>query len=217
MNDKQQIKINKLYASLEQLYKDHSHELLFHGWHHITFVLRKTVEFGQTINADLFYVTAAALTHDLNFIAEKNSDPATGKGIRNEYLLSAGFTPDEILRIEEIITEAHTAWRTGIISTEGKALSDGDTAFKALPTTPVLFSSKYIEQNKIDIYKLATKIVSEQSKLMDQGIYFYTEYAREKYLPMAIINLELWKSILQVLQDQDVKDMLEIAFNTGVL
>ena len=217
MDNEQQIKINKLYVALEKLYKEHSHNLLFHGWHHITYVQKKAVEFAQTINADLFFVTAAALTHDLNFIIEKNSDPTAGKEIRRDYLLVAGFTKDEILRIEEIVVEAHTAWRSDKISDEGKALSDGDTAFKALPITPVLFSSKYIQQNRIDIYKLATKIVSEQSKLMEQGIYFYTDRAREKYLPVAVINLDLWKSIMQALQDPDVRDMLEIAYETGVL
>ncbi|MCP4614714.1 MAG: HD family phosphohydrolase [Planctomycetes bacterium] len=210
-------KLDSLRKSLESLYRHHNNELLFHGWHHIAFVEKKAIEFAQIIDADLFLVDSAALTHDLNFIVEKNSEPERGIELRWQYLTDAGYQEKEIKKIEEIIKEAHTASRSRQISAEGKALSDADTLFKSLPITPVIFSSKYISENKIDINKLAKKIVSEQSGLMDDGIYFYTDVAKEKYLKWATVNLDLWKSIGEALQDEDVKELLRMARVIGIV
>lgn len=207
----------KLSNILEELYKEHSKELLFHGWHHICFVRNKAVEFAQIIHANIEIVEAAALTHDLNYFILPNSEPEIAKEMRLKYLKGSLFNDSEIHQIESIIMESHVRTRNENISTEGKALSDADTLFKALPTTPILFASKFITQNKIDIYKLAAKITSEQKKLLDSGIYFYIDEVKEKYLDWAKTNLELWEYVQESLDDKDVQEMLTNAKTLGVL
>jgi uncharacterized protein len=208
MNNEQ--KLNILRTNLEDLYMQRNDELLFHGWHHITFILKKSIDFANSIGADLFLVESAALTHDLNYVVKENSVPEVGAELRKQCLSEAGYTQKEIERIENIVLESHTGYRTEQISDEGRALSDADSLFKILPITPVIFSGKYITQNKVDISKLANKIVTEQNKLMDQGIYFYTALAKEKYLKWARINLNLWNGVVEALRDEDVQALLRM-------
>lgn len=132
-------------------------------------------------------------------------------------MFKSGYSDEEIIKIENIIMEAHTATRNQNISLEGKSLSDADTLFKVLPITPVLFASNYIKQNKVDIQKLANKITSEQNKLLEEGIYFYTDLAKTKYLNWAKTNLALWNHVKESLEDNDVSEMLKIAKNLQVL
>lgn len=210
-------KFKKLKVLLKELYLKNSKKLLFHGWHHISFVSKKGAEFAKSIGADVFLVESAGLVHDLNYIVIANSEPEVGQSLREKYLLKAGYSDQEIVQIERIIMESHTRTRTRKISKEGKALSDGDTLFKALPTTPILFASKYIEQNKVDIAKLAHKVSSEQNKLMKSGIYFYTTLAKKKYLKWAKINLALWNNVNEALKDADVSEMLSVAKQLKVI
>jgi uncharacterized protein len=212
-----QEKIAKLRTAIERLYSENRQTLLFHGWHHIDFVSKKAVEFAQSISADILLVEAASLTHDLNYIVEPNSEPEVGRGMREKMLKEAGYTKNEIERIESIVMESHTGTRGQQISNEGKAVSDADTLFKSLPITPIFFASKYISQNKVDIYKLAKKVCDEQNPLMEQDIYFYTETAKQKYLKWAKANLALWNCVQEALQDKDVQQVLSIAQKSGVI
>lgn len=113
--------------------------------------------------------------------------------------------------------EEHTATRNANISHAAKALSDADSLFKVMPLTPIIFSSHYIVENKVDIQKWADKIISEQSPLMEQGIYFYTKAANEKYLKWAKTDLELVKQVKESLDDPAIKEMLEIAYELKVI
>lgn len=206
-----------LAAELEKLYQDRSADMLFHGWHHISFVAKKAVIFAKEFDVNVELVEAAALTHDLNYIVEVNSEPGAAKDIRATYLSEADFSTDEITEIENMITEEHTATRHANISDAAKALSDADTLFKALPVTPILFAGHYITENHVDISKLAHKIVSEQKPLMDQHIYFYTDTAKAKYLAWAEINLKLWENVKNALDDEDVAEMLGVARQLKVI
>jgi HD superfamily phosphodiesterase len=49
--------------------------LLYHGWHHIYFVTKKTLEFCEGFTVDTEILEAAALTHDLNYLVAPNSEP----------------------------------------------------------------------------------------------------------------------------------------------
>lgn len=207
MNDK---KLETLERSLKALYEDRK-DLLFHGWHHIWFVFKKSKAFAEDIGADTFLVQSAALVHDVNYIAQKNSKPEAGRELRQKYLSDSTYTPEEIERIEQIVMEEHTATRNESISNEGQALSDADTLFKSLPITPILFAGKYIQENEVDVAQLAEKICSEQNPLMEKDIYFYTPKARELYLNWAKVNLELWKNVQASLKDEDVVEMLKLA------
>lgn len=210
-------KIEKLVDLLTPLYLEHSKNLLFHWRHHIVFVQKKALEFAEFIKADTLIVEAAALTHDLNYIVKPNSETDEGKEIRQKLLSQAGFTTKEGNQIEIVVMESHTGTRNKNITPEGMALSDADTLFKSLPITPIIFAQKYITQNKVDIYKLAQKVTSEQNPLMDQDIYFYTDYAKTKYLNWAKDNLKLWNNVIEALKDEDIKEMLKIADDIGVL
>lgn len=209
-------KVEKLMAEISKLYKKHTKYLLFHGWHHINFVTKKSVEFAKQIKADNTLVRSAALTHDLNYIVTPNSEPEVAKDLRNKILTKCGYSNEEIKRIESIIGESHMRTRSEEISEEGKALADADTLFKALPITPILFASKYITQNKVDIYKLARKVTEEQNPKMEKGIYFYTK-AAQKYLPWAKANLAMWNCVQESLQDKDVREVISIAQEAGVI
>jgi HD superfamily phosphodiesterase len=60
----------KLRERLEQLYKSYADTLLFHGWHHITFVARNSLEFAEELDVNKELVEAAALVHDLNYVTD---------------------------------------------------------------------------------------------------------------------------------------------------
>ena len=94
-------KINLLKGELIPLYQEHQKALLFHGWHHITFVTNKSVIFAKEISANEFLVQSSALVHDLNYIVESNSKPEAGKELRKSILTKVGYTPEEVERIEK--------------------------------------------------------------------------------------------------------------------
>lgn len=204
-------KAEVLRSSLEQLYAKHAEALLFHGWHHISFVSKKAKEFAGTIGADPFISESAGLVHDLNYMVDAKSDSEKGTELRSRVLMEAGYSQGEVERIELIVNEAHTGSRGKDISPEGMALSDADTLFKALPVTPILFAGRYLQETGADISKLARSVVSKQEPLFEQGIYFYTDAAKGKYMKWARTNLNLWKNVEEALQDPDVQEMLKIA------
>jgi len=207
-----------LSKNLKKLYYEKAPDLLFHGWHHIYLTAKKAPEFAEEfpdVNKEL--VEAAALVHDLNYIVQKNSEPDVGEQLRAQYLSDAGFTADEVAYIESVVLEAHTATRNANISDAAKALSDADSLFKVMPLTPIIFSSHYIVENKVDIHTWANKIITEQTPLMDQGIYFYTKVANEKYLQWAKTDLELVKQVRDSLEDPAIKEMLAIAYELDVV
>lgn len=210
-------KLNLLKEKLENIYLSKSKELLFHGWHHIVFVTKKALIFANELKCNKFLVESAALTHDLNYMLKKYSMPQIADEYRTEILKECNYSKDEINKINKIIEEEDISTRDENISIEAKALSDADTLFKALPTTPILFTSNYIKQNDIDLKQLSTDINSQQRPLFEKGIYFYSNLAKEKYLKYANINLELWTAMSEILEDKDVIEMLEIAKKLKVL
>lgn len=206
-----------LHDNLKALYEDYTDTLLFHGWHHIHFVARKSVEFARELQADEELVEAAALTHDLNYIVDVTSNADTGHELRAEQLRKAGYTNEEIAVIEETVHTASTQNRHADISDMAKALSDADSLFKVLPVGPMILSSRFITETKIDIKKWADGVVSKQQPLLDQGIYFYTEAARSRYLKWAKINLELVATIQESLDDPDIQLFLEDCKKLGFI
>lgn len=211
------LRTKKLTRALEDLYRDRSKDLLYHGWHHIYFVTKKSLVFSEGLTVDLELLEAAALTHDLNYLIEPNSEPEVGAMLREEQLQNAGFIESEIHAIEAIINEAHMRTRHANISDAAKALSDADTLYKSLPTTPVVFAGNYFIQNKVGVGPVARKIAHEQRPLMDKGIYFYTEAANKRYLHWAEVNLALWENVAEAVEDPDVAETLAIAHKLGVI
>lgn len=210
----------KLYKSIFDVYhlEENKNKLLFHGWHHIQFVQDKSVEFAQELKADIEITASAALVHDLNYIFTEKLEPEAAKEQTAQYLRNAGFDEAKVQNILETVENAHSEYRGAReLTNEAKALSDADTLFKALPTTPILFASKFITQNKYDIKKLAHKVINEQEPLMLNGTYFYTDLAKNNYSKWAKVNLEMWKNVLESLGDEAVKKMLETAEELGVL
>lgn len=213
----QKTKLLKLNANIHKIYLQNKGILLFHGWHHINFVRNKALMFGKNLKADLFIIESTALVHDLNYLVKSNSEPEAGKQMRQEILTKVGYTATELATIEQIIMEAHTAYRKHQLSNEAKAISDADTLFKALPITPILFANHYIIENNIDISKLAKKVITEQTALLKKGIYFYTKEAKQKYLKWAKGNLALWSNVSESLQDPDVQKLLADAKKLKVI
>jgi uncharacterized protein len=202
-------RLEELEHAVRQLYAGSGNSLPFHGWHHVHFVTAKAVEFAKERDADHWLVAAAALLHDLNYVVRKNSEPEVGRRLRRRFLGDAGYGQTEIVRVEAIIEEAHTATRTARISPEGSALSDADTLFKALPMTPVIFSHLYLSENGLGLGDLGRKILDEQVPLVEDGIYFYDPELRDRYLPWAQANIALWQQIMTSLDDPDVLALLE--------
>ena len=206
-----------LATNLEKIYEERSADLLFHGWHHIFLAAKKIVVFAEELGVDKELAEATALVHDLNYIVEVNSEPEVAEEMRADYLREAGFSDAEVSTIEEAIMESHTARRHANISDLAKALADADNIFKVMPVTPMLFSSHYITENKVDLHKWAAKIIAEQKPLLDQDIYFYTKTAKEKYDEWAKVNLRLVEQIQEALTDPDIVETLDIARRLKVI
>lgn len=210
----------KHYKNIFELYHlpENQSKLLFHGWHHIQFVHNKAIEFATELKCDVEKVAVSALVHDLNYIFSDKLEPEAARAQIIEYVSKSGYDESYAKAVADLIEDGHLAYRgSRELSDEAKALADADTLFKALPTTPILFASKFITQNKYDVEKLGHKVVEEQKPLMESNTYFYTEIANKKYLAWAEINLKMWEGVLESLQDNDVKEMLKTASDLGVL
>ncbi len=160
-------KLKKLWELTERLYMPHNDKLLFHGWHHVSFVAEKSREFSLDLGADIDIVESAALVHDLNYIVRPYSQASEGAELRASLLAQSGYTENEISEIESLVMQATTEGRSKNISINSQALSDADTLFKALPITPVVLSGKFLTENMVDLQKLAGKIVAEQKPLLE--------------------------------------------------
>ncbi len=204
-------RVEKLRAYLEDYYREHGQNLLFHGWHHIAFVTDKASALAVELNEDVDTIAAAALTHDLNYLVDSYSCVTKGSKLRHRILSENGYNTDEIKSIEHIVDQADLGNRNESICIEAQILSDADTLFKSLPITTPAFTGRYLAQTNISIGQLACNIAKVQRPLMDQGIYFYTEPYRARYMVWAKRNLELWESVADALRDKDVHKMLESA------
>jgi uncharacterized protein len=193
---------------VHQLCQRFAQRLQFHGWHHVSFVRAKAVEFAMANGADAGLVETAALVHDLNYIVRRNSPAAAGRGLRMHILQSAGLAVEVSLRIDEIVRDAEMAGRHRDISLEAQALSDADTLFKALPVTPVVLAHRYLAENGLSLRELANKIVAEQQNVHDEGYYFYNPDAAATYSRWAEANLQLWRCIRESLDDPTVEQLL---------
>ncbi|RZS29772.1 uncharacterized protein EV193_11826 [Herbihabitans rhizosphaerae] len=200
--------IDGVARRVRRLCRKHAAKLPFHGWHHVGFVRDKAAYFAGRNGADPSVAETAALVHDLNYIVRRNSSAAAGRELRMPLLAKAGVEALAAEWIDDVVVEAEMCTRTRDISLEAQALSDADTLFKALPTTPVVLAHRYLEENGIGLAELAAKIVGEQGTPHDDGFYFYDEEAARRYGRWATANLELWRCIQESLDDQDVDNLL---------
>ncbi|WP_436496902.1 HD family phosphohydrolase [Actinokineospora sp. HUAS TT18] len=182
--------------------------LPFHGWHHVSFVRDKAVEFSRLNGSDTAVVETAALVHDVNYLVRRNSAAAAGSDLRRAILTDAGLRRHTIEWIDALVDEAEMRTRHRDISLEAQALSDADTLFKALPVTPVVLAHKYLAENGVSLRELADKIVGEQRDAHDEGFYFYSPAAAAAYSRWATANLELWSCIRESLDDPTVERLL---------
>ena len=210
-------KIEQLRNSLEEYYRPFNKELLFHGWHHILFVARKSVVFADEIGANRILVEAAALTHDLNYIVDKKSEAEAGKDLRAAFLSGVGFSDEEISRIENIVVSSSIIARDADISVEAQALSDADSLYKILPISLVTFSSKYIQETGVSLQEWAGRIIKYQRPLLDKGIYFYTDSAKEQYTKWAEMDIAFVELIADSLADPDIISLIDDSRNLGIL
>ena len=194
---------------VRQLCTRYADRLPFHGWHHVAFVRRKAVQFAANNGSDGAVVEVAALVHDLNYLIRRNSAAAAGRRLRMAVLAGAGIVGTVAHWVDEVVNEAEMRHRHRDISLEAQALSDADTLFKALPTTPVVLAHRYLAENGISLRTLATKIVGEQRSKYDDGYYFYNQHAAATYSRWALANLELWRCILEALDDPTVEELLD--------
>ncbi|PIN74558.1 HD family phosphohydrolase [Candidatus Woesearchaeota archaeon CG10_big_fil_rev_8_21_14_0_10_37_12] len=212
----QKDKLQKLKENLKKVYFENKDKLLFHGWHHIEFVRRKSLIFAEELNADLFLVESAALVHDLNYIVKSDSKPEDAKEYRAKLLDECSYSEEEVIKIENIVLAANTFERNLNISNEAKAISDADSLFKVLPTTLVLFSSKYITENRIDFEEHVHRILAK-NKFIDEGTYFYTKLAKQKYSEWAKTQHLFWEQAQECIRDTDTQEMLKIARELDVI
>ena len=176
-----QQQLDLLYTTVKSLY-DKGPELLFHGWHHVEFVYRKSSIFAKDLGADILLSQSAALVHDLNYLTATAiwTPPAAGRELRTYVLRQAGYSAEVMAIIEDIVISEETSIRGNKeLTPEMKALADADTLFKALPITTPIFSAKFMAQTNYSIRRLARKIVSEQTPLLESGSYFYSDLAQK--------------------------------------
>jgi uncharacterized protein len=201
--------LDSLWLTMEKLYALQTREVPFHGWHHVKFVAVNARRFAIELGADMVRTEIAALVHDVNYLVAARSDAADGETLRHDILAEVGMTNYAISTIEDIVVTAETQSRGKDISPEAMALSDADTLFKALPITPVVLAPLYMRETGSSLRELAEKIVGEQVPLRDNGIYFYSDSAKKKYERSGDINLELWTSILDALDDVSVIELVQ--------
>ena len=200
--------ISAVQTAVRDLCHRYAGRLPFHGWHHVSFVRSKAVEFARANNSDVPVVETAALVHDVNYLVRRNSDASAGRGLRMNLLADAGVDWHTARWIDEIVDEAEMRTRHRDISLEAQALSDADTLFKALPVTPVVLAHRYLVENGISLRELASKIVGEQVGKKDDGYYFYNPEAAASYTGWAEANLRLWQCIHESLDDPTVEELL---------
>lgn len=201
--------LQALEQLLWQLYKNlAAHALPFHGWAHICFVRKKAEEFAKRNGANLALVSAAALVHDLNYVAQRNSKPSDGSYLRGRLLASVGVPRQIIERIESLIREAELTTRGSKVSAEAAALSDADTLFKALPITPIILSRLFRDETGLSLADQARKIVGEQRPLIANNTYFYDVEIEREYGDWARTNVMLWLYVIECLRDPDVEELL---------
>lgn len=196
-------------AQVRRLCDRDAERLPFHGYHHVSFVRAKAVEFAECNGADVGVVETAALVHDLNYLVRRNSMASAGRRLRLEVLAKAGIDRATAHWIDRVVIEAEMATRHREISVEAQALSDADTLFKALPVTPVVLAHRYLAENGVSLRELAEKIVGEQQGVHDEGYYFYNAEAAATYSRWASANLALWQCIKESLDDPTVEQLLE--------
>jgi uncharacterized protein len=201
--------IDAVEQQVRELCQRLAERLPFHGWHHVSFVRAKSVQFAEVNGADVAVVETAALVHDVNYVVQRNSTAAAGRRLRLEILAKAGVIRPIAGWIDRIVREAEMAARHREISLEAQALSDGDTLFKALPVTPVVLAHRYLAETGVSLRELANKIVSEQQDVHDDGYYFYNPDAAATYTRWAAANLQLWQCIKESLDDPTVEQLLE--------
>ncbi|MGH3759396.1 HD family phosphohydrolase [Actinophytocola sp.] len=204
-------------AQVRRLCVRYAGRLPFHGWHHVSFVRSKAVQFARSNGAEVSVVETAALVHDVNYLVRRNSAAAAGAPLRMDMLARAGVVPGTARWIDDIVVEAEMANRGPDISVEAQALSDADTLFKALPVTPVMLSHRYLAENGITLRELADKILGEQQTAHDAGYYFYNPDAAAAYSTWATTNLMLWQHIRESLDDHDVAQLLDAVTALGII
>lgn len=200
--------VDAVERQVRELCRRFAERLPFHGWHHVSFVRAKSVEFAEVNGSDVSAVETAALVHDVNYIVHRNSSAADGSRLRLEILARAGVNLLIAEWIDGIVKEAEMAARHRDISLEAQALSDGDTLFKALPVTPVVLAHRYLAETGVSLRELANKIVGEQQTVHDEGYYFYNPEAAATYTRWAATNLQLWQCIKESLDDPTVEQLL---------
>jgi uncharacterized protein len=200
--------VDEVGRQVRALCEGNSAKLPFHGWHHVSFVRSKGAVFAKHNGSDVALVETAALVHDVNYVARRNSLAEDGRTLRMGILARAGVADAVAEHIDEIVCEAEMRTRHRDISLPAQALSDADTLFKALPVTPVMLAHKYLDENGVSLRELATKIVGEQRGVHEEGYYFYSPQAAAMYSRWATANLELWQCIVESLDDPSVAELL---------
>ena len=205
MDDIYGLIVNAVRRMYEQL---PSGQLPFHNWHHIQFVVAKSMEFGKLVQADRELLRVSALLHDLNYIVKPDSTPSAGKALRFEVLRKQIDDNRLIELIENTISSADISMRHENMSAEAMALSDADTLFKVMPITPILFSRYMLDESHISIFELAQRILRVQLPLVEQERIFCIDAVRVRYQRWAEVNVELWKIVSESENDQDVLRLL---------
>lgn len=200
--------IEELKRRVRDRYASFTSGLPFHGWHHVEFVRAKSVVYASENGANVGIVEAAALLHDLNYMVKRNSRVSAGEDLRREILRDIGVSDEVADWIEAVIREAETEVRDETAGLEAQALSDADTIFKALPITPVLLAHLYMEETGEDLQQLCTRIIRDQVKLHEQGIYFYNSEVALQYEEWASANLNLWRCIEESLIQPEVRELV---------
>lgn len=201
--------LGSVWLTMEELYAGQTREVPFHGWHHVRFVAVNAGRFAAELGADAVQAEIAGLVHDVNYLVTNRSHAADGRVLRQRVLTMVGMAEDDIAAIEDIVVTAETHSRGKDLSPEAMALSDADTLFKALPITPVILAPLYIRETGMSLRELAEKIVGEQVPLRDNGIYFYSDSAKQKYAQWADANLNLWSCILDSLDNASVTQVVD--------
>lgn len=204
------------YKKLFQAMYDYHHNeivksrLSFHGWHYVSFILKKAEKFAKELGADTEKTLISALTYGLFTRTSPSLTPTDVRGQVIKIIVDSGY---DMALAEEIIMMNERIQLPGRLSreltNEEKALSDAVCLYRILPVTPVLFSSKYMEQADIMLEELAHRILNEQFGALKTDRLFYTKSAKKEYTKWAETNIRLWQNIEEAMLDPDIRGLVD--------
>jgi len=169
-----------------------------HGPLHAERVMQFCEELAAEEGANLKILLPAALIHDIGLAFEGSSGTnhsVLGSENCGEYLRLASYNRDEIIRIKHCIA-AHNVRHESVEprTKEARILVDADTRDK-VGEDSIPRALKHMKETGKTPKEYADHWIEVRERLCFEGLLFYTETAREWWMPLYKKTLAHWKKV----------------------